>query len=394
MRPYLDAILGQPFQSLRRGAAGPRGGGAGAGTGRRLLGAEPGEIVFTAGGTEADNLALQGCCWPPDSPARHLITSAIEHPAILACCRQLERLGVAVTRLPVDGEGLIDPADLERALRPETRLVSIMAANNVIGTIQPIGELARIARAMACCSTPTPCKPWARSPSTCARSRSTCSRFPATSCTGPKASAPCLFAKASSCGRSCRAAARSEAAARARRTWPPSSGWAGRRNWPRLAGRRGRPARPHPRPPHGEHLRKDRQLLLDRPSLAPLARPYLPGFRRSGRRGDQAALGIGQGGHRHFVGQRVQPRSMPASPPMCWRPWDSMLSRPAARCGYRWDDSTRSRKPTGSWRSCPGPCFAAAHPAIGEGRITSTVLRKFDRDQGVFIHGNMRHSEA
>jgi cysteine desulfurase len=75
-----------------------------------------------------------------------LITSAIEHPAILACCRQLERLGVAVTQLPVDGEGLVDPADLERAIRPETRLVSIMAANNVIGTIQPIDALAQVAR--------------------------------------------------------------------------------------------------------------------------------------------------------------------------------------------------------------------------------------------------------
>ncbi|MGO9109165.1 MAG: cysteine desulfurase family protein, partial [Thermoguttaceae bacterium] len=111
-----------------------------------LLGAQPGEIVFTGGGTEADNMALQGALLTAQLPGSHLITSAIEHPAILACCRQLERLGVAVTRLPVDGDGLIDPEDLERVIRPETRLVSIMAANNVIGTIQPIGELAQIAR--------------------------------------------------------------------------------------------------------------------------------------------------------------------------------------------------------------------------------------------------------
>ena len=75
----------------------------------------------------------------------HLITSAIEHPAILACCRQLERLGVTVTELPVSSDGLVDPADLQAAIRPETRLVSVMAANNVIGTIQPIAELAEIA---------------------------------------------------------------------------------------------------------------------------------------------------------------------------------------------------------------------------------------------------------
>jgi cysteine desulfurase len=89
---------------------------------------------------------VQGALLAAGLPGSHLITSAIEHPAILDCCRQLERLGVAVTRLPVDGEGLVDPADLQRAIRPETRLVSIMAANNVIGTIQRIGELAQTAR--------------------------------------------------------------------------------------------------------------------------------------------------------------------------------------------------------------------------------------------------------
>jgi cysteine desulfurase len=110
-----------------------------------LVGAEPDEIVFTSGGTEADNLALAGVMLAGEPGASHLVTSAIEHPAILACCRQLERWGVEVTRLPVDGEGLLDPADLAAALRPETRLVSIMAANNVVGTIQPIAELAQIA---------------------------------------------------------------------------------------------------------------------------------------------------------------------------------------------------------------------------------------------------------
>jgi cysteine desulfurase len=111
-----------------------------------LLGAEPGEIVFTSGGTEADNLALQGVLLAVGPASGHVVTSAIEHPAVLACCRQLERLGVEVSRLPVDGEGLVDPADLETALRPDTRLVSVMAANNVTGALQPVAELAEIAR--------------------------------------------------------------------------------------------------------------------------------------------------------------------------------------------------------------------------------------------------------
>ena len=146
MRPYLDQCWGNPSSLYAEGRQAREAVDRARAAVANLLNAESGEIVFTAGGTEADNLALQGTLLAAGLPGSHLITSAIEHPAILACCRQLERLGVAVTRLPVDGDGLIDPADLERALRPETRLVSIMAANNVIGTIQPIGELAQIAR--------------------------------------------------------------------------------------------------------------------------------------------------------------------------------------------------------------------------------------------------------
>jgi cysteine desulfurase len=111
-----------------------------------LLGAEPGEIVFTSSGTEADNLALQGVLLSAGLRDCHVIASAIEHPAVLACCRHLERLGVAVTLLPVDRDSLVDPVELERALRPETRLVSIMAANNETGVIEPIEELGRISR--------------------------------------------------------------------------------------------------------------------------------------------------------------------------------------------------------------------------------------------------------
>jgi len=112
-----------------------------------LLGASPSEIVFTASGTEADNLALLGVfrCGKEDAPG-HMITSAIEHPAILETCRFLEHNGVQVTYLPVDEYGLVDPDDLAKAFRPDTRLVSVMAANNVVGTLQPIAELARITK--------------------------------------------------------------------------------------------------------------------------------------------------------------------------------------------------------------------------------------------------------
>ncbi len=146
MRPYLDEFWGNPSSLYAVGRQARQAVDPARVQVASLLGAEPGEIVFTGSGTEADNMALQGVLLTAGLAGSHLITSAIEHPAILACCRQLERLGVAVTRLPVDGEGLVDPADLERAIRPETRLVSIMAANNVIGTIQPIGELAEVAR--------------------------------------------------------------------------------------------------------------------------------------------------------------------------------------------------------------------------------------------------------
>lgn len=111
-----------------------------------LIHAEAQEIVFLSGGTEADNLALFGVVrnWP--RPARHVITTAIEHPAVLGACAQLEREGVEVTRVPVSPEGVVDPDAIRRALRPSTVLISVMHANNELGTVQPIAEIARIAR--------------------------------------------------------------------------------------------------------------------------------------------------------------------------------------------------------------------------------------------------------
>jgi cysteine desulfurase len=106
-----------------------------------LLNCRPAEIVFTSGGTEGDNLALFGLARPGD----HIITSAIEHHAVLNSCHRLEEMGCNVTYLPVDGRGLVDPDDVRRALRPETKLVSIMFANNETGVLQAVNEIGKIA---------------------------------------------------------------------------------------------------------------------------------------------------------------------------------------------------------------------------------------------------------
>ena len=111
-----------------------------------LLRCSPDEIVFTSGGSEANNLALKGTFFSSRRERPHIITTRIEHPAILSPCAFLERLGAAVTYLPVDSTGRIEPDDLRHAIRPETILVSIMHANNEVGTIEPIEECARIAR--------------------------------------------------------------------------------------------------------------------------------------------------------------------------------------------------------------------------------------------------------
>lgn len=110
------------------------------------LGAHPTEIYFTASGTEADNWAIKGAAYANIKKGRHLITSAIEHHAVLHCFGFLEKEGFEVTYLPVDEKGFVNPDDLKKAIKPDTTLVSIMFANNEIGTIQPIKELAAIAR--------------------------------------------------------------------------------------------------------------------------------------------------------------------------------------------------------------------------------------------------------
>lgn len=111
-----------------------------------LLGCHADEIIFTSGGSEANNLALKGVFFAGRDKGDHIVTTRIEHPAITEPCRFLERLSARVTYLPVDGAGRIDPDDLRKAITPRTILVSIMHANNEVGTIQPIEDCARIAR--------------------------------------------------------------------------------------------------------------------------------------------------------------------------------------------------------------------------------------------------------
>ncbi len=111
-----------------------------------LIGARGEEIVFTSSGTEADNFALKGVAFANESKGNHIITSSIEHHAVIETCKFLERRGFLVTYLPVDEYGLVDPGDVRKAITDKTILISVMQANNEMGTVQPIAEIGRIAR--------------------------------------------------------------------------------------------------------------------------------------------------------------------------------------------------------------------------------------------------------
>ena len=146
MRPYLEGQYGNP--SSLHWAAGDAHQAVEIGRARvaELLGCRAGGVVFTSGGSEANNLALKGLFFRRAGRPSHLITSQIEHPATVEPCRFLQRLGVEATFVPVDGAGLVDPHDIRKAVRKDTFLISVMHANNEVGTIQPIAEIAKIAR--------------------------------------------------------------------------------------------------------------------------------------------------------------------------------------------------------------------------------------------------------
>ena len=111
-----------------------------------LLGCDASEVVFTGGGSESNNTVLKGVAYTYRHQGHHIITSAVEHPATLNPCRFLEQQGLRVTYLPVDRSGMVDPDDVRKAITPQTLLISIMHANNEVGTLQPIAEISRIAR--------------------------------------------------------------------------------------------------------------------------------------------------------------------------------------------------------------------------------------------------------
>jgi cysteine desulfurase len=146
MTPYLTQCWGNPSSLHREGREAKEAVEIARRQVAELIGAQPAEIVFTGSGTESDCMAIHGAAAVANRQPCHLVASAIEHPAVLECCRAVERQGVSLTLAPADAEGIVDPESLDRAIRPETRLISVMAANNVLGTIQPMGALAEIAR--------------------------------------------------------------------------------------------------------------------------------------------------------------------------------------------------------------------------------------------------------
>jgi len=147
MRPYLKGRFGNPSSSHWAAREACEEIESARGKVAELLGCHPDEVVFTNGGSEANNLALKGLFFRRGDRPSHLITSQVEHPATLEPCRFLERLGTKVTYVPVDRSGRVDPDDIRKAITGDTILISIMHANNEVGTIQPIGEIAAIANA-------------------------------------------------------------------------------------------------------------------------------------------------------------------------------------------------------------------------------------------------------
>jgi cysteine desulfurase len=146
MRPFFETEFGNPssahwyairpkqaVEEARRRVAG-------------LLGCRAGEVIFTSGGTESNNQAIKSFGGARFARGNHIITSVIEHPAVLEVCRMMERYGFSVTYLPVDSDGRVDPVDVAGAIVPKTILISIMHANNEVGTLQPIAEIAGLIR--------------------------------------------------------------------------------------------------------------------------------------------------------------------------------------------------------------------------------------------------------
>jgi len=147
MMPFFDEVYGNPSSAYSKGAEAASPLMQARETIASLLGAKTTEIFFTASGSEADNWAIKGAAQANAKKGRHIISSKFEHHAVLHALESLERDGFEVTYVDVNKNGVIDPADVEKAIRPDTTLIAIMMANNEIGTIQPIKEIAAIGKA-------------------------------------------------------------------------------------------------------------------------------------------------------------------------------------------------------------------------------------------------------
>lgn len=145
MRPYLESHFGNPSSSHAYGVRTKQAVEGARQQVAQMLGARSDEIVFTSGGSESNNLAIRGAAYALRSRGNHIVTSAVEHPAVTEVCRYLESQGFHISIVPVDQAGLVDPADVAKAMTPATTLVTIMHANNEVGTIQPIRAIADIA---------------------------------------------------------------------------------------------------------------------------------------------------------------------------------------------------------------------------------------------------------
>lgn len=145
MVPYLGQHTGNPSSLHQLGVEARRTLDRARGRVAGLIGAGPGEIVFTASGTEADNLAVKGLAQTRTNQGRHIVVSGIEHHAVLYAAKAMERQGFAVTQVPADGDGVVQPDEVARGMRDDTVLVSVMVANDETGTIQPVREIAGIA---------------------------------------------------------------------------------------------------------------------------------------------------------------------------------------------------------------------------------------------------------
>ena len=146
MQPYYSDAFGNPSSLYSYGLEARQAIEAARTKVADVIGAKKEEIIFTAGGSEADNFAIKGVADANSYKGNHIITSVIEHHAVLVTCKFLEKRGFKVTYLPVDKYGLVDPESVRKAITDKTILISIMHANNEIGTIQPIGEIGKIAR--------------------------------------------------------------------------------------------------------------------------------------------------------------------------------------------------------------------------------------------------------